>query len=178
MEVTIYAPRTRQRGESCCVTDAEGRHWCFKVIRNIKLNGHAKCFVCGGDTCNMKAYYTSKDSFQVDGKHICAFDHEREYRKRMKYGLAIDVMTQNPLARNKDVLAAVKCHMPITLCEEKALVQFVSSRTSTTYGKVPKDLASLVIPDCLNVVGTSLDHGDKHSCFSTASTTTKNAIES
>ena len=51
--------------------------------------------------------------------------------------------------------------MPITLCEEKAFVQFVSSRTSTTYGKVPKDLASLVIPDCLKVVGTSLDHGDK-----------------
>ena len=75
--------------------------------------------------------------------------------------LAIDVMTQNPLARNKDVLAAVKCHMPITPCEEKALVQFVSSRTSTAYGKVPKDLASLVIPDCLKVVGTSLDHGDK-----------------
>ena len=37
----------------------------------------------------------------------------------------------------------------------------LSSRTSTTYGKVPKDLASLVIPDCLKVVGTSLDHGDK-----------------
>ena len=70
-------------------------------------------------------------------------------------------MTQNQLARNKAVLAAVKCHMPITLCEEKALVQFVSSRTSTTYGKVPKDLASLGIPDCLKVVGTSLDHGDK-----------------
>ena len=84
MEVTIYAPRTRQRGESCCVTDAEGRHWCFKVIRNIKLNGHAKCFVCCGDMCNVKVYYTSKDSFHVDGKHICAFDHEREYRKRMK----------------------------------------------------------------------------------------------
>ena len=71
------------------------------------------------------------------------------------------MMTQNPLARNKDVLAAVKCHMPITLCDEKTIVQFVSSRTATTYGKVPKDLASLVIPDCLKVVGTSLDHGDK-----------------
>ena len=75
------------------------------------------------------------------------------------------MMTQNQLVGNKDVLAAVKRHVPITPCEEKALVQFVSSRTSTTYGKVQKDLASLGIPDCLNVVGTSLDNGDKHSCF-------------
>ena len=66
--------------------------------------------------CNVKVSCTSKDSFHVDGKHICAFDHEREYRERMKYGLAIDVMKQNPLARNKDVLAAVKCHTPLTQC--------------------------------------------------------------
>ena len=109
----------------------------------------------------MKVYYTSKNVFRVDGKHVCAFDHELEYRKRVKYMLAIDMMSQNPLARNRDVLAAVKCQMPITLCEEKALIQFVSSRTTANYGKVQKDLASLVIPDCLKVVGTSLDHGDK-----------------
>ena len=70
MEVTIYAPRTRQRGESCCVTDAEGRHWCFKVIRNIKLNGHAKCFVLWRDV-HREGDYTSKDLFHIDGKHIC-----------------------------------------------------------------------------------------------------------
>ena len=117
MDVTIFTPRTRRQAESCCITDADGRHWCFKSIKNIKLNGHAKCFVCCGERCNVKVYYTAKDSFHVDGKHVCAFDHEREYRKRMKYALAIDAMTQNPLARNRDVLATVKRQMSITLCE-------------------------------------------------------------
>ena len=103
----------------------------------------------------MKVYYTAKDSFHVDGKHVCAFDHERESRKRMKYALAIDALTQNPLARNRDVLATVKRQLSITLCEEKALVQFVSSQVAMNYGKVPEDFASLVIPECLKVIETT-----------------------
>ena len=94
----------------------------------LVLQGHKEhqtglsreCFVCCDHQCNADVYYTSKDSFHLDGKRICAFDREREDRERMKYWRAIDVMTQNPLARNKDVLTAVKRQIRYTMRKESA----------------------------------------------------------
>ena len=125
------------------MTDAEGRHWCFKQIKNIKLNGYAKCFVCSGPLCNVKLYYTSHDAFLVVGSHVCAFDHEREYRRRMKRNLAVDVISDNVLLRNRDVVSAVKTKTEMSWREEKTLAQFVSSQKLSRYGKVPDNLPTL-----------------------------------
>ena len=77
MEVAIYPPRTRRRGESCCVMDVEGRRWRYKVTKNnikLKVTRNVLLIVA---MCNAKVYYTTKDSFHVEGKHIFSFDHER-----------------------------------------------------------------------------------------------------
>ena len=103
------------------MTDAEGRHWCFKLIKNIKLNGYAKCFVCSGPHCNVKVYYTTHDAFLVVGNHVCAFDREREYRKRTKCSIAVDAMSDNVLMRNRDVVSAVKDKTKLSRREEKTL---------------------------------------------------------
>ena len=42
----------------CCYTDAAGARWCLKEIRNIKTNGFSKMFICSGQRCNFKLYYT------------------------------------------------------------------------------------------------------------------------
>ena len=160
MDVMLFRPRTPKRVETCCVTDAEGRHWCFKAIKNIKLNGYAKCFVCSGPLCNVKVYYTSHDEFRVVGSHVCAFDHEREYRKRTKCNIAVDAMLDNVLLKTRDIISAVKSKTELSRREEKTLAQFVSSQRLSRYGKVPRQFADLVIPECLKVVGTIDDDGD------------------
>ena len=160
MNVMLFRPRTPKRGEACCVTDAEGRHWCFKLIKNIKLNGYAKCFVCSGPHCNVKVYYTTHDAFLVVGNHVCAFDREREYRKRTKCSIAVDAMSDNVLMRNRDVVSAVKDKTELSRREEKTLAQFVSSQKLFRYGKVPRQFADPVIPERLKAIGTSGDEGD------------------
>ena len=73
MDVRLFGPHTSKRGGACCVTGAEGRHWRFKLIKNIKLNVYAKCFFCSGPLCNVKLYYTSHDVFllrEVTSVHL------------------------------------------------------------------------------------------------------------
>ena len=142
------------------MTDAEGHHWRFKLIKNIKLNGYAKCFVCSGPHCNVKVYYTTHDAFLVVGNHVCAFDHEREYRKRTKGNLTVDAMSDDVLLRNRDAVSAVKDKTELSRHEEKTLAQFVSSQKLFRYGKVPQQFADLVIPERLKVVGTTGNEGD------------------
>ena len=105
-------------------------------------------------------YYTSPDNFLVSGTHICAFDHEREYHKRVRYNMAIGVMEDNALMRVRDVVATVKNQTTLSQREEETLTQFVSSRRLTRYGKCPEDLSHFVIPDCLKVVEKPYDDGD------------------
>ena len=67
-----------------------------------------QCFVCGSPHCDGKAYYTTHDAFLVIGSHVCAFEHEREFRKRTNGSLAVDAMSDNVLLRNLDVVSTVK----------------------------------------------------------------------
>ena len=105
-------------------------------------------------------YYTSPDNFIVSGTHVCAFDHEREYRKRVRYNMAIVVMEDNALMIVRDVVATVKNQTTLSQREEETLTQFVSSRRLTRYGKCPEDLSHFVIPECLKLVENPNEDGD------------------
>ena len=84
----------------------------------------------------------------------------REYRKRVRYNIAIGVTEDNVLMRARDVVAAVKNQTTMSQREENTLTQFVSSRVLTRYGKCSDDLSSFVIPECLKVIEAQNDDGD------------------
>ena len=108
----------------------------------------------------MKVYFTSQDNFLVSGTHVCAFDHEREYRKRVGYNITVGVMEDNALMRVRDVVATVKNQTTLTRREEDTLTPFVSSRRLTRYGKCPEDMSHFVVLECLKAVERSNDDGD------------------
>ena len=78
------------------------------VDQEQQVERRARCFVCSASHCNGKACYTTHDVFLVMGSHVCAFEHEREFRKRTKGSLAVDAMSDNVLLRNRDVVSTVR----------------------------------------------------------------------
>ena len=130
MAVRLFAVKSGDRGTLCCFTDAAGAQWCMKEIGNIKRDGFSKVFICSGQRCNVKLYYSSPTVFRVEGIHRCAFDHESEYRRRDRNQLALDALRENVTLRPRDVVNLVSRKTTMTERERKTLHQFVSHRLS------------------------------------------------
>ena len=138
-----------------------GAHWCLKEIRNIKPDGFSKVFVCSGQRCNFKLFYSSPTDFRVGGVHCCAFDHECEYRRRVRHQMALDAIRENVTMRPRDIVNIVTLKTPMTEREKKSLHRFVANRLSAQRLKLPQTFADLVLPEGLElIINAQSDIGD------------------
>ena len=154
----MFESQSDTKKESCCVVESNGHVWCFKSIVNIKTRGYTKTFICCGQRCNCKVFFTDQVNFVVDGFHTCLFDHEREFRKRQRNKIAQDAMKFNMTLRPRDVVEHVKTRVRMTTSEERALFKYVSRNIARCCPNVPRSMAEFVIPDELK--RTITEHGD------------------
>ena len=152
MSVALFDTHDEGKSVSCCFTDEAGAHWCLKMIKNVNPGRFSNVFVCCGHLCNFKLFYASPSDFCVSGFHRCAFDHEREYRKRARNQLAMDIIREHVILRPRDVVEMVKRDIELTEREKKSLHQFVSRHLSIHCSRAPRSLQDLVIPDLFTVV--------------------------
>ena len=161
MAVCLFDTKNGDKGSLCCYTDSAGAHWCLKEIRNVKRDGFSKVYVCSGQRCNFKLFYSSPTVFRVDGIHHCAFDHENEYRRRVRNKLALDTIRDNVTLRPRDVVNIVMHKTAMTEREKKTLHQFISHHLSMKEMKPPQTMNDLVLPEELkNVTNENGDIGD------------------
>ena len=99
MSVALFDTHDEGKSVSCCFTDEAGAHWCLKMIKNVNPGRFSNVFVCCGHLCNFKLFYASPSDFCVSGFHRCAFDHEREYRKRVRNQMAMDIIREHVILR-------------------------------------------------------------------------------
>ena len=161
MNVSLFDMCDEGRDVSCCFTDESGVHWCLKTIKNINTERFSRVFVCSGQRCNFKLFYASPSDFCVSGFHCCTFDHEREYRKRVRNQLAMDIIKEDVILRPRDVVEMVEREIDLTEREKKSLHQFVSRHLSINTSKSPKSIQDFVVPDKLkSVIDSYGDVGD------------------
>ena len=55
-----------------------------------------------------QAFYAPPSDFCVSEFHRCAFDHEREYRKRVRNQMAMDIIREHVILGPRDVVEMVK----------------------------------------------------------------------
>ena len=172
MSVSLFDMHCDGKGVSCCYTDETGLHWCLKSITNINPGRFSKVFVCCGRLCNFKLFYASPSDFCVSGFHRCAFDHEREYRKRVRNQLATSVIRENVILRPRDVIEMVERDIDMTDREKKSLHQFISRHLSKNCSRSPQSIQDFIVPDELKVVIDSYgDVGDDHFLIHDSNTT-------
>ena len=145
MSVALFDTHDEGKSVSCCFTDEAGAHWCLKMIKNVNPGRFSNVFVCCGHLCNFKLFYASPSDFCVSGFHRCAFDHEREYRKRVRNQMAMDIIREHVILRPRDVVEMVKRDIELTEREKKSLHQFVSRHLSIHCSRAPRSLQELVI---------------------------------
>ena len=104
MSVSLIDMHDGGKNVLCCFTDETGSHWCLKAITNINPKRFSRVFVCCGQQCNFKLFYASQTDFCVSGVHRCVFDHEREYKKRVRNQLAMNIIQENVILRPRDVI--------------------------------------------------------------------------
>ena len=156
MAVRLFDVKSGDMGTLCCFTDAARAHWCMKEIGNIKRDGFSNVFICSGQRCNVKLYYSSPTVFRVEGIHRGAFDHEGEYRRRDRNQLALDALRENVTLRPRDVVNLVSRKTTMTEREKKTLHQFVSHRLSMKGMKSPQTMGELVVPEDLKLIKPSI----------------------
>ena len=138
-----------------------GAHWCLKEIRNIKPDGFSRVFVCSGQRCNFKLFYSSPTNFRVGGVQCCAFDHEGEYRRRVRHQFALDAIKENVTLRPRDIVNLVMLKTPTSEREKKSLHRFVAHRLSAQGLKLPQTFDDLVLPEGLEqIINTQRDISD------------------
>ena len=145
MSVALFDTHDEGKSVSCCFTDEAGAHWCLKMIKNVNPGRFSNVFVCCGHLCNFKLFYASPSDFCVSGFHRCAFDHEREYRKRVRNQMAMDIIREHVILRPRDVVEMVKRDIELTEREKKSLHQFVSRHLSIHCSRALRSLQELVI---------------------------------
>ena len=161
MSVSLIDMHDGGKNVLCCFTDETGSHWCLKAITNINPKRFSRVFVCCGQQCNFKLFYASQTDFCVSGVHRCVFDHEREYKKRVRNQLAMNIIRENVILRPRDVIEMVKRKIDLTEREKKSLHQFISRHISVNCSSCPQSIQDFVVPDKLKVViDTYGDIGD------------------
>ena len=161
MSVCLFDTGGRTKSCLCCYTDFVGAHWCLKEIRNIKSDGFSNVFVCSGQHCNFKLFYSSPTEFRVRGVHCCAFDHEGEYRRRVRHQFALDAIRESVTLRPRDIVNLVLQKTPMSEREKKSLHRFVAHRLSARGVKLPRTFADLVLPEGLDkIITAQRDIGD------------------
>ena len=119
MALSLYDTNIAENSVLCCYTDTTGAHWCLKEIKNIKPGGFSNVFICSGQRCNFKLYFSTQTDFCVKGIHRCAFDHEGEYRRRVCKQLALDAIKENVTLRPRDIVNLVACKTTMTERERR-----------------------------------------------------------
>ena len=104
-----------------------GDHWCMKGIKNIEPCGFSKVFICLGQSCNFKLYYSSPTVFRVQGIDRCAFVSEREYHRRVRNKQALGVIKEDVTLRPMDVVNLIIIQTSMTESEKKTSHQCLAS---------------------------------------------------